>query len=128
VLRDDVPRELITGSAARLHRVDQAPQRFATLLAFEAFDEPDHEKLFMSVRTAPTGRPDAHWLVLEHATRALSPLSERKFARYWWVIKPLGAFVTWQLLRAVRRRAERGAMASRYSWRPWRSSSPTGGD
>jgi hypothetical protein len=30
VLRDDAPREVITGSAARLHRVHQAPQRFAS--------------------------------------------------------------------------------------------------
>ena len=110
ILRDDAPREVITGSAAQLHRVHQAPQRFANREAFEAFDDPDHEKLFMSVRVAPTGRPGEHWLVLEHATRALSPLAERKFARYWRVIKPMGAFVTWQLLRAVRRRAERAAV------------------
>ena len=110
ILRDDTPREVITGSAAQLHRVHQAPQRFVNRAAFEAFDDPDHEKLFMSVRVGPTGRPGEHWLVLEHATRALSPLAERKFARYWRVIKPMGAFVTWQLLRVVRRRAERVAV------------------
>jgi len=47
----------------------------------------------MSVRVAPTGRPGEHWLILEHATRALSPLAERRFARYWRVIKPMGALV-----------------------------------
>ena len=94
VLRDDAPREVITGSAAQLHCVHQAPQRFGNRGAFQAFDDPGHEKLFMSVRAAPTGRPGEHWLVLEHATHALSPLAERKFARYWRVIKPMGGFVT----------------------------------
>jgi hypothetical protein len=121
VLRDDAPREVITGSAAQLHRVNQAPRRFSSRDSFEAFDDPGHEKLFMSVRTAPTDRPGEHWLVLEHATCALSPLAERKFARYWRVIKPMGAFVTWQLLRAVRRRAERATVGTR-GYRPlWQS-------
>ena len=75
----------------------------------------------MSVRVAPTGRAGEHWLVLEHATRALSPLAERQFARSWRVIKPMGAFVTWQLLRAVRRRAERHAVGPLGSRRLWRS-------
>ena len=57
ILRDETPREVITGSAAQLHRVHQAPQRFANREVFEAFDDPGHEKLFMSVRVAPTGRP-----------------------------------------------------------------------
>ena len=121
ILGDDPPHELITGSAAQLHRVNQAPRRFTTREAFEAFTDPDHEKLFMSIRVAPTGRLHEHWLVLEHATRALSPAAERKFARYWRVIKPMGAFVTWQLLRAVRRRAERSTAGTSRSRRAWRS-------
>jgi hypothetical protein len=121
VLRDDAPHEVITGSAAQLHCVHQAPQRFANQAAFEAFDDPGHEKLFMSVRAAPTGRPGEQWLVLEHATRALSPLAERKFARYWRLIKPMGACVSWQLLRAVRQRAERPAAGPLRSRRLWRS-------
>jgi hypothetical protein len=121
VLHDQAPREVITGSAAQLHRVHQAPKRFAGREAFDAFDDPDHEKLYMSLRVAPTGRPGEHWLVLEHATRALSPAAARKFARYWLVIKPLGAFVTWQLLRAVRRRAQRATAGPSRSRLPWRS-------
>jgi len=106
ILRDDSPREVITGSAARSHRINQAPRRFPTREAFDAFVEADHQKLYMSIRVAPTGRAGESWLVLEHATLALGAESERQFARYWRVIKPLGAFVSRQLLRAIRRKAE----------------------
>jgi hypothetical protein len=124
VLHDDPPRELITGSAAQLHRMHQAPRRFATVEAFHAFSAPDHEKLFMSVRVAPTGRAGEHRLILQHATLALSPAAARRFALYWRVIKPMGAFVTWQLLRAIRRRAAH-AGGARIRWRPWTSVQPT---
>jgi hypothetical protein len=36
----------------------------------------------------------------------LSPAAERLFARYWRAIKPMGAVVTRELLKAVRRKAE----------------------
>jgi hypothetical protein len=124
VLHDDAPREVVTGSAARLHRINQAPVRFDSREAFDAFAEPDHEKLFMSVRVAPTGRPGERWLVLEHATRALSPAGERKFARYWRIIRPSGAFVSRELLKAVRRNAEHAMppVPARGSWRRVRAS------
>ncbi len=108
LLRDDRPTEIVTGSAGQLHRiVDQAPLLFPDRAVFDTFGDPDHEKLFMSIRVAPAGRPGEQWLVLEHATRALSPAAERKFRRYWVVIRPMGAFVTRQLLKAVARLAER---------------------
>jgi hypothetical protein len=107
MLEDDRPREVITGSAGQLHRViDQAPVLFKSREAFDAFDDANHEKLFMSLRVAPTGLPGESWLVLEHATRALSIEAERKFRRYWRVIRPMGAFVSRELLRAVRTKAQ----------------------
>ena len=39
ILRNDAPREMITGSAAQLHRVHQSPKHFATREAFEAFND-----------------------------------------------------------------------------------------
>ncbi len=108
ILHDDKPREIITGSAGQLHRVvDQAPVRFAGRDAFDSFADPEHEKLFMSLRVSPTGIDGEQWLVLEHATRALSVEAERRFRRYWRVIKPMGAFVSRELLRAIRDRAQR---------------------
>jgi len=39
-------------------------------------------------------------------------LAERKFKRYWRIIKPMGAFVSRELLQAVRTKAQR-SMAER---------------
>jgi hypothetical protein len=105
---DDDSREIITGSASILqHVVDQAPVRFASREAFDAFSDPEYEKLFMSIRVQPTGRLNEQRLVLEHATRALSPEAARRFKPYWLFIKPSGAFVSRELLKAIGRRAER---------------------
>jgi hypothetical protein len=125
VLRDDPLREIIAGSAGQLHRViDQMPVRFESREAFETFDNPDYEKLFMSLRTTPTGVPGEQWLVLDHATRALSAEAERRFRHHWRVIKPGGALVSRQLLKAIRRRAEGPGvqnLGGRPLWPPARS-------
>jgi hypothetical protein len=107
ILEDAVPRELITGSAGMLHRVvDQAPVHFSNNQAFHRFDDPQYEKLFMSIRVEPSERPGEQWLVLEHATVPLSQEANRRFRPYWLVIKPTGAFVSRELLKAIGRRAE----------------------
>jgi hypothetical protein len=107
VLIDDTPHEVITGSAGQLHRVvDQAAVKFKSREEFDGFKDPDYEKLFMSFRIAPTGQSGENWLVLEHATLALSPLAERKFRKYWRIIKPTGAFVSRELLLAIGKKAE----------------------
>jgi hypothetical protein len=111
ILRD-APYEVLTGSAGQLHRlVDQAPVKFENAQAFAEFDDPAHEKLFMSVRVAPGVDPRTPWLVLDHATQALSPEALEKFRTYWRVIKPAGAFVSRELLMAVRNKAEAASAA-----------------
>jgi len=113
ILVETPSREIITGSAGMLHRVvDQAAVRFSSRQAFDRFDDPEYEKLFMSIRVEPTDRPGEHWLVLEHATVPLSRLAAERFKPYWFVIKPTGAFVSRELLKAVGHRAESVAAAA----------------
>lgn len=111
ILRD-APYEVLTGSAGQLHRlVDQTPVMFESPQAFAEFDDPAHEKLFMSLRVAPGVDPRTSWLVLDHATQALSAEAFGKFKTYWRVIKPSGAFVSRELLVAIRDKAEAAAAA-----------------
>ena len=96
--------ELALGMIGRLHRVsDQEPQELSGAHAFRAFDRPGFEKLAMSVRVIP--HDDASLVVLEHRIQALGASTRLRFGLYWLVIKPMGAFVTYQMLRAVRRLA-----------------------
>jgi len=107
VLEEEPDREIVFGSAGKYHQLlDQAPRPFETEAQFLAFDDPDYQQLVMSLRVEPTITPGFNRLVLEHRTHPLSAASRRRFRRYWRVIKPSGAFVTKQLLRAIKRRAE----------------------
>jgi len=113
ILFETPSREIITGSAGMLHRVvDQAAVRFSSRQDFDRFDDPEYEKLFMSIRVEPAERPDEHWLVFEPATLPLSRQAAARFKPYWFVIKPSGAFVSRELLKAVGRRAESLAAAA----------------
>jgi hypothetical protein len=58
----------------------------------------------MSIRAIPGEHGSLP--ALEHRTQPTDAAARRRFARYWLAIRPGGAFVTRQLLKAVARRAE----------------------
>ncbi|MGZ6372325.1 MAG: hypothetical protein ACXWL8_02910 [Candidatus Limnocylindria bacterium] len=100
------PDELAMGMVGRLHQLsDQEPQPLTGAHCFMAFDRHGFEKLAISVRVIPDdGRTR---VILEHRTHALGTAARLRFGPYWLVIKPMGAFVSYQMLLAVRRLATR---------------------
>jgi hypothetical protein len=109
-LAEEPGREVVFGGAGKYHQiVDQQPVALKDPAGFFAFTDPAYQKLAIAVRVEPAHAPGHYHLVLEHRTQPLSEASARKFRRYWFVIQPRGAFVTRQLLMAVKRRAEREA-------------------
>jgi hypothetical protein len=112
ILAEDPGREIVLGSAGKYHQIkDQEPVQLRSAKEFLKFDREDYQKLAVSVRIEETPVTGERDLVLEHRTHALGLASQNAFARYWIVIRPMGDFVSWLLLRAVRRRAEGGECA-----------------
>lgn len=112
IVLERAAEEIVVGTVGKLHQIrDQEIVSLDTPAAFMLFDAPDHERLCISLRAF--SQDGETLLVLEHRTQATDEAARRKFARYWSVIRPAGAFVTRQLLRAVVRRAERERPAHR---------------
>ena len=108
LLQEQPACEMVFGSAGKYHQLtDQEPRPFQTVQDYQTFNDPEYQQLVMSLRVEPTGTPRLNRLVLEHRTHPLGEESRRKFRRYWRVIKPSGAFVSRQLLWAIKSRAER---------------------
>ena len=105
------PDEIVLGTVGKLHQIrDQEFAEVPTTADFAAFAQPNHERLAMSIRAIPGDHGTL--LALEHRTQPTDAAARRRFARYWLAIRPGGAFVTRQLLKAVARRAERGTAAT----------------
>ena len=105
------PDEIVVGTVGKLHQIrDQEFAEVATTADFASFAQPNHERLAMSIRAIPGEHGTL--LALEHRTQPTDAAARRRFGRYWLAIRPGGAFVTRQLLKAVARRAERAAGAT----------------
>jgi hypothetical protein len=108
VLAEEPGREVVFGSAGKYHQVvDQEHVALSNADEFRDFDDPEYEKLVMAVTVSGTNVPGEAVLTLEHRTKPLSEDAKGQFARYWLVIKPVGNFVSKQLLLAVKKRAEK---------------------
>jgi hypothetical protein len=108
VLARDPDRELVIGAIGKFHQLsDQQPVHLTDASAFAAFDDPAYQKLAMAIRVGAGDATKGYTLTLEHRTHALGPEARRGFRRYWIAIKPGGNFVSWLLLRAIKRLAER---------------------
>jgi hypothetical protein len=107
VVLAEQPEEIALGTVGRLHDpMDQEAQPISGARAFREFNTRGFQKLAMSLRVTRLG-PGRCRLTLEHRTHAMGLTSRVLFGLYWLTIKPVGGFVSWHMLRAIRRLAVR---------------------
>jgi uncharacterized protein YndB with AHSA1/START domain len=83
-----------------------ASQRIESAEDFLAFAEPGYGKAVMDFRLMPEDGGTRLWTTTRvHVT---DPASRKRFGRYWRVIRPGSGLIRRSLLRAFKRRAERG--------------------
>jgi hypothetical protein len=110
ILGEDAPRELVFGAIGQPWRL--AGGRSATVADgddFAAFDQPGYAKLAANFRLAPTVGGRAIQLSTETRVACTDPASARRFARYWWLIRPASGAIRRSWLAAIKRRVERSA-------------------
>lgn len=107
VLAETPGRELVMGAVTRPWEADVvfrgvAPEDFA------AFDEPDYVRIAWTVGVAPR---DGDSSVFGTETRAVAtdPAARARFRRYWTLVSAGIVVIRWEMLRLVKREAERRA-------------------
>lgn len=108
-LGEDPGREIVIGSVGTFHNMlDQQFVDLPDLFTFTRFNDGAYQKLAINFRAIPEPDGIHTTLVSDHRTLALSAASRRKFALYWYLLVRWGSnFMLGQLLKAVKRRAER---------------------
>jgi len=110
ILGEDAPRELVFGAIGQPWRL--AGGRGAAVAGgddFAAFDQAGYAKLAANFRLAPTAGGSAIQLTTETRVACTDPASARRFARYWWLIRPASGAIRRGWLVAIKRRTERSA-------------------
>ncbi len=106
VLGEEPEREIVLGTIGRFWRASGGMRRF-THGEFAGFDEPGWAKAAWNFRVEPA--PDGAAIVSTE-TRILctDERSRRTFRRYWRIIRPFSGLIRMEILRVIRREAERG--------------------
>jgi hypothetical protein len=110
ILGEDAPRELVFGAIGQPWRLGGGRSAaVADRDDFAAFDQPGYAKMAANFRLAPTVGGSAIPLSTETRVACTDPASARRFARYWWLIRPASGAIRRSWLAAIKRRAERSA-------------------
>ena len=106
ILAEAPGREIVLGTIGRFWRPSGGMRTFAPE-AFARFDEAGWAKGAWSFRVEPAPGGGS---TISTETRVLctDARSRRTFRRYWWVVRPFSGLIRVEMLRAIRREAERG--------------------
>ncbi len=110
ILGEDVRRELVVGTIGQPWRL--AGGRGIAVAGgndFATFDQPGYAKTAANFRLDAIAGGSATRLNTETRVACTDPASARRFARYWWLIRPASGVIRRSWLAAIKRRAERSA-------------------
>jgi len=110
ILGEEVRRELVVGAIGQPWRL--AGGRAIAVAGgeeFAAFDRAGYAKMAANFRLAPIAGARAIRLSTETRVACTDASSARRFARYWWLIRPASGAIRRSWLAAIKRRAERPA-------------------
>jgi hypothetical protein len=103
-LLEDTPTEVVAGAAGRFWRVDSGIDPVPSD-RFAGYAEPGSARAVVAIGVEPTGGDSVLWT--ETRVKATDEAARRAFSRYWRFVRPGSVLIRHELLRAVRRRAER---------------------
>jgi len=108
ILGEDAGRELVVGAIGQPWRLGGG-RGIAVGSGDElaAFDQAGYAKMAVNFRLAPLPGGRATQLSTETRVGCTDAASARRFARYWWLIRPASGAIRRSWLAAIKRRAER---------------------
>jgi hypothetical protein len=108
ILGEEVRRELVVGAIGQPWRLGGGRgMAVAGGDDFAAFDQTGYAKMAANFRLAPIPGGRAIQLSTETRVACTDAASARRFARYWWLIRPASGAIRRSWLAAIKRRAER---------------------
>lgn len=105
ILGEDPERELVLGTIGRFWRASGGMRPFAAA-EFAGFDEPGWAKGAWNFRVEP-GPAGGATISTETRVLCTDPRSRRTFRRYWRIVRLFSGLIRIEMLRAIRREAER---------------------
>ena len=108
ILGEEARRELVVGAIGQPWRLSGGRGiAVAGGEDFAAFDHAGYARMAVNFRLAPIAGGRAIQLSTETRVACTDARSARRFARYWWLIRPVSGAIRRSWLAAIKRRAER---------------------